>query len=142
MKQLPILFSFLFISLNGFCDTLDYWHVYINDSLIGEFNSNSKQPTIDLKQANINKNDVITVRYASDNPCVDCIYVLDVLIEVKEQTPQVETDQNFGKLSLRIGELQYFQKKYGIDKYHFNLNTRRERSIPNSGTYLFELNFI
>jgi|SRR5690554_788367 len=142
MKQLIIIFSFLLISLNGYCDTLDYWNVYINDSLIGQFDTNSQKPTIDLKQSNINKNDLITVKYGTDNPCSDCIYVLSVLIEVKEKTPEVETAQEFGKLSIKVKELQYFQNKYGIDKYRFHYHVRTKSSTNNSDIHLFELNLI
>ena len=68
MKKLTILLFFLTISLNGFCDTLDYWHFYLNDKLVSEFNENSKELTINIKKTELMGNDIITVRYGTDHP--------------------------------------------------------------------------
>ncbi len=142
MKKILILQSFMTASLFGYCDTIDYYHVYLNDSLIGQYNSLSETPSIILKKSELNDDDVITVRYGTDHPCIECVYVLSVFIEVKEKTPEAETKENFGKLSILIKDLKYFQKKYEIDKYHFNYKVRSKNSLHNNGTYLFELKII
>lgn len=142
MKKILILLSFMTTSLFGYCDTIDYYHVYLNDSLIGQYNSLSEKPSIVLKKSELNDDDVITVRYGTDHPCVECLYVLSVFIEVKEKTPEAETTENFGKLSILIKDLVYFQKKYEINKYHFNYKVRSKNSLNNNGTYLFELKII
>ena len=142
MKKILILLSFMTTSLFGYCDTIDYYHVYLNDSLIGQYNSLSEKPSIVLKKSELNDDDVITVRYGTDHPCVECVYVLSVLIEVKEKIPEAETTENFGKLSILIKDLIYFQKKYEIDKYHFNYKVQSKNSLHNNGAYLFELKII
>lgn len=130
------------ITLFGYCGTLDYYHLYLNDSLIGQYNSLSEKPSITLKSSELKDDDIITVRYGTDHPCVDCVYVLSVLIEVKEKAPEAETIENFGKLSIQIKDLRYFQKKYEIDKYHFNYSVRTKNRMNDNGAYLFELKFI
>ena len=142
MKKILILLSFMTITLFGYCDTLDYYHLYLNDSLIGQYNSLSEKPSITLKSSELKDDDIITVRYGTDHPCVDCVYVLSVLIEVKEKAPEAETIENFGKLSIQIKDLRYFQKKYEIDKYHFNYSVRTKNRMNDNGAYLFELKFI
>ena len=144
MKQILILLSFIAISLVGYSDTLDYYHVYLNDSLIGQYNSNSEKPSIVLNHSELKDNDVITVRYGTDHPCIECVYVLSVIIEVKEKTPKAETTENFGKLSIPIKDLLYFQKKYEINKYHFNYHVYTENALKqeDNGAYLFELKII
>ncbi|UTW67072.1 hypothetical protein KFE94_02870 [bacterium SCSIO 12643] len=142
MNKILILISFMTISVFGYCDTLDYYHVYLNDSLIEQYNSLSEKPSIELKSSELNDNDVITVRYGTDHPCFECVYVLNVLIEVKEKTPEVETTENYGKLSIPIKDLIYFRNKYEIDKYHFNYSVRTKKKMNGKGTHLFELKFI
>ena len=116
MKQLIIILTLLFTSLNGYCDTLDYWHVYVNDSLVAEFNSTSNDLTINLKRTELKISDTITVRHGTDHPCSNCHYGLNVLVEIKEKTPKVEVTENFGKLSIPLSELYDIQKKYDLNK--------------------------
>ena len=142
MKKLLLAISFLTFSLSGYCDTLDYYHVYFNDSLIGKYNSISERPVLELSESDVQEDDMITVRYGTDHPCVECIYVLSVNIEVKEKTPEAETTENFGKLSIPLKDLFYFRQKYGIDSFYFNFHVRTTHTTPYRGTYLFELKFM
>jgi hypothetical protein len=137
MKQLAILFYFLIISLNGFCDTLDYWHVYINDKLVAEFNENSKDLTIEIKKTELKVNDIITVRYGTDHPCVACFYGLTVIADFKRKAPEVETKEHFGKLSIPFKDLLDIQKTDGIDKFYFNYYERKISEIHNNGRLVF-----
>jgi hypothetical protein len=139
MKQLTILFFFLFISLNGFCDTLDYWHVYISDKLIAEFNENSKDLVINIKKTELKNNDIITVRYGTDHPCVDCVYGLTVIADFKRKAPEVETKEHFGKLSIPFKDLFDIQKTDGINKFHFNYYERKIDKNHDMGRLLFTL---
>ena len=143
MKKTLILLSFITVSLFGHCDTLDYYHVYLNDSLIGKYNfSLSDKPLIVLKKSELNDDDVITVKYGTEHLCVECVYVLSVLIEVKEKAPEAQTTESFGKLSILIEDLIYFQKKYEIEKYHFNYGIRFKNSPHDYGGYLLELKIV
>ncbi len=137
MKQRTILFFFLIISLNGFCDTLDYWHVYINDKLVAEFNENSKDLTINIKKTELKGNDIITVRYGTDHPCVDCLYGLTVIADFKRKAPEVETKEHFGKLSIPFKDLLDIQKTDGINKFYFNYYERKINGTHDKGKLLF-----
>jgi hypothetical protein len=140
MKQLSIIFTFLFLSLTGFCDTLDYWHVYLNDELIAEFNTTSKNLTIHLKKSELKKSDSITVRYGSDHPCFDCYYGLSVFVEIMEKTPEAETTEHFGKLSISINDLLEIEKKYTIKRFYFNYYERTKKEFDNEkGSLIFTL---
>ena len=53
-------------------DTIDFWHVYYNDTLIKQYNwYSSGQPLVFLRK-NIKPGDHITVKYSRDTPCNDC----------------------------------------------------------------------
>jgi hypothetical protein len=139
MKQIVMVLTFLLISINGYCDTLDYWHVYVNDSLIAEFNSTSKNLTININRAEIKNNDSITVRYGSDHPCFDCYYGLTVFAEIKQRLPETETKEHFGKLSISFKELLDIKKRYKIYKFPFNYYERAINEVDKNGRLLFIL---
>ena len=125
IKQMTILFAFLIISLSARCDTLDYWHVYINDSLIAEFNSFSEDLSIKLKADDLKSSDTISVRYGTDHPCIDCYYGITVFAEIKQKAPEVETKEHFGKLSFAIKDLLDLRQFYEINTFNFNYYERR-----------------
>lgn len=134
--------AFLFISLNGFCDTIDYWHVYINDSLIAKFDQNSTDLTISLSKTKLKGSDLITVRYGSDHPCVDCLYGLVVLAEIKRKVPEVQTKEHFGKLSIPVKDLFDIERTDKINRFPFNYYERKRGAngiIENKGRLLFVL---
>lgn len=68
------------LSFPVFCwaDTLDFWTVYYNDSIIGRFNSNSTLDELILKSGKIKKNDSIFIVYGNDHPCINCEYYFSV----------------------------------------------------------------
>jgi hypothetical protein len=142
MKKLMFYLLFISVPISGYCDTLDFYHVYLNDSLLGQYNSISDKPSIILKQKELKESDILTVQYGTDNPCVECVYILSVLIEVKEKTPEVETTEDFGELSIPIRDLLYFEKKYEINDYNFYYEVRTKSSLHNTSVYLFELKII
>ncbi|HRO76435.1 MAG TPA: hypothetical protein PLP27_09835 [Crocinitomicaceae bacterium] len=126
MKRLAILFTFFLVSFNGFCDTINYWHVYINDELVAKFDENSKDLTLKIKKSDLKESDLITVRYFSDTPCIDCLHKLNVFAEIKQQLPHAETKEHFGKLSIPIKDLLAIKKRYEITKFPFTYYVRYE----------------
>lgn len=139
MKKL-IFLIIIFASFSAKCDTLDFYHVYLNDSLLAKFNSFSEPKSISLKISEVKETDVITVRHFTDAPSPDNVYKLFVLLEVMEKTPKAETQSNFGKMSISISELLYFRKKYEINKFPFNYAVHGEKWGLYS-SYLFTLEF-
>lgn len=73
MKKLILLFITVF-PLMCFAGKLGYWSVYLNDSLIGQFNSFSNDNEIVLKRESIQQNDTISIIYHNDQPCSKCEY--------------------------------------------------------------------
>lgn len=142
MKKLIIVVAFLMISFHGFCDTLDYWHVYFNHKLVAEFNENSKDFTVKIKKSEIRKRDTITVRYGTDHPCADCFYTLVVSADFKRKEPEVVTKVNFGKLSIALKELLDIQKTDSITKFYFNYYERKKTVRDENGRMLFELTIL
>ncbi|MBK7109536.1 MAG: hypothetical protein IPH61_10530 [Bacteroidetes bacterium] len=139
MKRLTTLILFLIISSNGFCDTLDYWHVYINDKVVAKFNENSKDLTINIKKTELKVNDIITVRYGNDHPCINCFYGLTVIGDFKRKEPGAETKEHFGKLSIQFKDLLDIQRTDGINRFSFNYYERTNNENHNSGRLLFVL---
>lgn len=142
MQKFILTLSFVWASMFAFCDTLDFYHVYFNDSLLGKYNSLSEKPFFVFKSSKLKDTDAITVRYGTDHPCYECHYVLSIPLDVKEKNPEVETKEHFGKLSIPIKELRYFQEKYGIDRFYFNYHFTAGDPILEKGVYLFELKII
>ena len=58
----------------SFADTLDFWSVYLNDSLIAELNMTSDDFNMELDKQTINVNDTISIVYGNDHPCYNCEY--------------------------------------------------------------------
>jgi hypothetical protein len=139
MKHVIIIFTFVLIPLSGFCDTLDYWHVYLNDKLIAEFNENSTNLMINIKKVELKGNAIVTVRYGSDHPCVDCHYGLTILGDFKRKAPEVETNEHFGKLSIPLKDLLDIQKTDGINKFSFNYYERTNIRYDKKKRLLFVL---
>lgn len=77
MKNL-LLVILLAISLYSWADTLDYWTVYHNDSILVKYNSVSKLKQLILKSDKINNKDSIFIVYGNDHPCSRCEYYFAV----------------------------------------------------------------
>jgi hypothetical protein len=127
MKHIATILTFLLISLNGLCDTIDYWHVYINDSLVAKFDENSKDLTFKIKAQSIKENDKITIRYFKDTHCIDCVYGLFVRDQQKRKLRETSTKEHFGKLTLSLKDLTDFGKLNNSKEYHFHFFERNDK---------------
>lgn len=139
MKQKITLLLFLLTSMTAFCDTLDFWHVYINNKLVAQFNETTKDLSVLIKKTEINENDTLTVRYGSDHPCADCIYGLIVLAEIKRKSPEATTKEHFGKLSIPIKAFLEIQKSNELSKFYFNYYEKTNKGIETRSRKLFVL---
>lgn len=73
MKRCMLLVAF--IAFNCFiskADTIDFWHVYYNDSLIQKFNIHNDSEVIVIKVKMVQSVDSIRINYFRDAPCTDC----------------------------------------------------------------------
>lgn len=101
------------------CDTIDYWHVYLNDSLIAEFNANSADKTIRLNRKELSSDDNLVVRYGTCMHCIDCHYSLEISLDIAEPKPSVESKEYFGKLAYPLDYLLNVNRKYDRTKFQF-----------------------
>ena len=119
MNKILIIIGLLILPLIGFCDTLDYWHVYYNDSVIAKFNSVSQDLKIEIARSKIKEGDTLTVRHGDDTPCINCKFVLFVRDEKKRKLRITETDEFWGKLSFGLKDLTGFGDKNESKRYDF-----------------------
>ncbi|MEZ4805187.1 MAG: hypothetical protein R2852_06825 [Bacteroidia bacterium] len=135
-----ILFFLAISSLHA--DSIDYWHVYINDSVVAKYNANSTDLNLTLKKSEIKSNDTITVRYGKDTPCSDCYYVLTLFLEIMEKSPTAVTSEPFGNLSIPMKAILDIQRKYKKDKFYFNYYEKPNAQIglPENSKLVLVLN--
>lgn len=119
MKKCFFLVAFLFaFSFSGYCDTIDYWHVYYNDNVIARFNANSNDLLISLNIADIKPADMISVLHRDDTPCMDCECTLFVRDE--RNIKLKITEGKYGsRLSFLLTELLEIGKKSNSKRYDF-----------------------
>lgn len=119
MKQLLLFFALSFASLGGYGDTLDYWHVYINDSVVLRFNAVSDDLTLHLNSIQFTEVDEISIRKFGDTHCHDCKFVLFVRDEKKRKLRITQGTKFGGKLSFLLKDLIGFGRKNGSKRYDF-----------------------
>lgn len=103
--KILVTFILLISPIIGVCDTLDYWHIFYNDSIIAKFNSTSQDLKIEISKSTIKENDTLTLRYRSDTPCTNCKFVLLVRDEKKIHLKRTETTTAWANLSFNFHEL-------------------------------------
>lgn len=119
MNRIIFTLGLLIVTVFGFCDTLDYWHVYYNDSLIAKFNSVSQDLKIEIDRFKIKEGDTLTFRHGDDTPCINCKFVLLVRDEKNRKLRITETDEFWGKLSFGLKDLLEFGDKNESKRYDF-----------------------
>lgn len=119
LKKILVTLGLLTLPLIGFCDTLDYWHVYYNNSVIAKFNSASQDLKIKIDRFKIKENDTLTIRHGDDTRCTNCKFVLLVRDEKKRKLKITETDEFWGKLSFELNDLIKFGDKNKSKQYDF-----------------------
>jgi len=119
INKILITFGLLILPIIGFCDTLDYWHVYYNDSVIAKFNSTSQDLKIEIDRSKIKEGDTLSVRHGDDTPCINCKFVLFVRDEKKRKLRITETKEFWSKLSFGLPELLEFGDENESKRYDF-----------------------
>ena len=119
MNRLLIIIGLLFSTFQGYCDTLDYWHVYLNDSVIGKFTEASQDLTIELKLSTLKENDSISIRHGDDTPCPTCTYHLLVTDENRHKLIETQTNEFWGKMTIPVSDLIKGKEKKKIKGFVF-----------------------
>ena len=132
----------LFVSgftLIGYCDTIDNWQVYYNDSIIAKYNSNSQDLTIKIDQSSIRDLDSISIQYGDDTPCHTCIEFFYARDEKQVLLIRTQNETSKGKLSLRIQELIYRSKPNSSKQYNFYYREENSSGIKPKDVPVFKL---
>jgi hypothetical protein len=119
MNKILITLGLLMLPFIGFSDTLAYWHVYYNDSVIAKFNSVSQDLKIEIDRSRIKEGDTLTLRHGDDTPCINCKFVMLVRDEKKRKLRITATSEFWGKLSFGLKDLIEFGDKNESKRYDF-----------------------
>jgi hypothetical protein len=142
MNKFLITLGLLILPLMGFCDTLNYWHIYYNDSVIAKFNAASQDLKIEIDRSKIREGDSLTIRYFDDTPCNNCKSVLFVRDEKKRKMRVTETNELLGKLSLELKDLIEFGDKQESKRYDFYYWEEDKQSLEYPMKLVLQVEFI
>lgn len=123
----------MLIVVTAKCDTITYWHVYVNKVLIADFNQYSSKPKVALAQKDYSINDTINVTYTT------CISRGEGSIIIKDSNQQIiatfNTSDNLNYYNIPISSIINRQSDSSFTFHHLS-------SFADSAlAYLFELNF-
>lgn len=76
-KNLLFIFA-LCCSLTAFSDTIDHVKVYLNETLVKEFNIQHQYVSVEIPGNQIKETDVITIEYVSDSDDEKYVYVYNI----------------------------------------------------------------
>ena len=78
MKKQLLFILALCCSLTAFSDTIDHVIVYLNKTLVKEFNIQNQYVTVEIPGNQIKETDVITIEYISDSDDGKNVYVYNL----------------------------------------------------------------
>ena len=138
MKKLILIFIIV-LPLISYADTLDYWSVYLNDSLIGQYNSMSNDNEIEivLREQTIDQNDTISIVYGNDHPCIKCEYYYAVKDKNEGVKIYVERrNEILQKVFFPLSKLKGFNRSKEFEFFVFENSYINDKDIY---TVLFKL---
>jgi len=78
MKKQLLFILALCCSFTAFSDTIDHVKVYLNETLVKEFNIQDQHVTVEIPENQIKETDVITIEYISDSDDGKNVYVYNL----------------------------------------------------------------
>lgn len=137
--RLLILIGFSVLSQTAIGDTIDYWHVYYNDSVIGKYHQGT-QPSITIDRNAIKKGDTLTIRYSDDTPCSECTYYLMAKDERGRRLLTTTTKRHWGKLSFQLTDLMDACHRLDCKQYRFHYAEQGYTKGPMMTTLILTMN--
>jgi hypothetical protein len=102
---MKILLLILFLHSTPHPDTIDNWQVYQNKKLLIAYNAwNANKPLI-IKKAQIKPTDVLSVQYARDTPCSDCVTSLSIKNNNNTEIKLIKNKGTFTPFNLLLSDL-------------------------------------
>lgn len=106
-----IAFVFTNAAIANPIDTIDYWHVFYNNALVGDFNQMSSSKTIILNEQHIKTGDSIMVEYFRDTSCFDCSTFLMVEDKAKRSVLRKKGRGTFTSFSVLLEDLLEYKRR-------------------------------
>lgn len=141
MKQTVFLLFMLLNSINGFCDTIDYWNVFINSNRLSDFNTNSKDLAIKIKKVDLKKYDSLKIKYFTDATCFDCYKGISINLDSIPSLLNYEIKEENTFFTFDIEMLVSISEKYPNNKIEFYYYNRKKNELIKNKRMLFELVF-
>lgn len=112
-------------------DTLDYWHVKINNNIVARLSETSIYPSIQFDIKKINESDVLSVEYGNDIPCYDCITNLYLIDPKNKKVVLAEGKGTFNPLTVSMLKLKQLSKRLGRKnlRVYYTDNSKKDRLI-------------
>lgn len=129
---LTILFSIFVFFSTVKADTIDYWHVFYNETKIKEYIQYSKGEIV-FNIKDIKKTDTLTVKYFCDTPCHECETQVTI-----ESGSHFEITKGIGSGAfnpIKISAYELLQYYQNVSKdvfevfYHERLSTSRSEKV-------------
>ena len=122
MKKQLLFILALCCSFTAFSDTIDHVKVYLNETLVKEFNIQNQYVTAEIPGNQIKETDVITIEYISDSDDGKNVYVYNLFNWKNQQLYDVVgTSKKPGTIDIKtLSELDPFIKDH---VYYFRLTT-------------------
>ncbi|MCU0437465.1 MAG: hypothetical protein MUC49_06075 [Raineya sp.] len=109
-------------------DTLDFWHIFLNQITLKEYNGFNNHEILVLKSSEIKNSDNIIVAYFRDTPCYDCPTKLFVEDEKRHIVTISSNKGTFNPISFSATKILIHKKKYNtnyFDIYFYEENRRK-----------------
>ncbi len=119
MKNLILAIALIATPLLSFADTVDYWHVSINDQVIARFNSATKNPALTLKKSDYKEGDKISIRYGDDTPCSKCMFSIMIMNDKDRRLRANKTTEFWGPISFDLFDLIHVGEQNETSYYDF-----------------------
>jgi len=120
-KNLLIFVITLIFTQTGKCDTIDFWHVFYNKKMIGDFDQYPERRMegkhigneIVINTKIVKNNDSIKVKYFRDTPCDECSTSLMIENENHDRVLVSKGRGTFNPVSFSVKDLIVEKKRSG-----------------------------
>lgn len=117
--KLFFLFAILFTTSASKADTIDFWHIYINDSIFQKSHQGNEGMVITLKRQSIATTDILSVRHYDDTPCINCTVALGIRDVTGLEVKHIDGKER-DKLAITFKELLEISEKNNSKSFLFS----------------------
>jgi hypothetical protein len=120
MHRCLLFFSFLLLFHFSNADTIDYWHVYYNNTLLANINQNQEGYKLKLNKGDMKPGDSLSIIYYNDTPCQDCETTLYVQGDNNHTLKLMTGKSTSYRFTISAGELVTLAGGAGPDGLEFH----------------------